>query len=165
MNTPRSPREILLARHSAARSALDAQRDILLTRFAADTPVSPSRSAATFSPLAWFAVLGRELVAPYRRTWTALACVWATLLGIQQLDHLSTTPGLPDLPASRADSALLVLWLEQRRFLADLDARPSGPPGKTSATSIAFPFEEAPPAPVPPPLGQFAPVKSPVAFT
>ncbi len=133
MNTPRTPREILLARHAAsARAALDAQRDALLSRFAAD---AASASEAPDRPLVrpslvtslrdLFAVLHRELFAPYRRSWSALACVWLAILAFQQLDRLSAPPLAPARLASSApaaDTALLALWLEQRRQLAALAA-------------------------------------------
>lgn len=123
MNTPRSPRDALLARHAAARPVLQEQRDALLARFAAP----PAEAAAAvarriLSPRECLAVLWRELFAPCRQAWTALACVWVAVVACQQLDRL-TAPTF-ELPAPRhADPALLALWLEQRRFLAELGAR------------------------------------------
>lgn len=149
MNTPRSPREILLARHAAARPALDAQHTALLARFAAAT-TSP---AAPFSPLAFLATLHRELIAPCRRTWATLACVWIGLLAFQQLDHLAA-PSEADLPQSRIDSTLLAVWLAQRRDLADLGAQP------------ARPTLPAPPLPTPPtrPLGACTSATTPLCL-
>jgi len=124
MNTPRPLREFLLARHASARPALDAQRDALLARFAASAPLV---RATPFSPFACFAVLHRELYAPYRRAWTALACVWLAILSGQQLERL-TTPPFASVPIAASDAEsqtrLLALWLEQRRLLAALTNDP-----------------------------------------
>ena len=156
MNTPRSPREILLARHAATRPALDAQRDALLSRFAAEPapstsaePASP-RATASFSPLTTlrdvFGVLHRELFAPYRRAWSALTCVWLATLAFQQLDRFASQP-LPAPSAATAgpdsESALLALWMEQRRQLAALAddtgsrATPSPAPAQETLSSPA----------------------------
>ncbi len=119
MNIPRTPREILLARHASARPALDAQHAALLARF------TSSRPAARLSPFAFFAVLHRELYAPYRRTWAMLATAWIAILAFQQLDRLVAPPfatGRHASSATRVDISLLALWLEQRRILAALAA-------------------------------------------
>lgn len=117
MNAPDSPREILLARHSPMRPALDAQRAALLARFTLPTP--PAKPAPGSSSRELFALLHRELFAPYRQTWAGLACVWIALLVGLKIEHL-TSPLPPAQRVTDADLALLALWAEQRRQLANL---------------------------------------------
>lgn len=138
MNTPRSPRAILLARHTAALPALDAQRAALLARFAAaDSSSSRPSNVAAFLPFAFFALLHRELVAPCRRSWASLAIVWIALLSFQQLDRL-VAPDFAPAPATSADVAVLAVWLEQRRLLATFAG---------GVSSAELPARETPPPP------------------
>ena len=173
MNTPRTPREILLGRHAgSARPALDTQRDALLARFTASgsaaAPASTSLFHAAPSPLASLrAVLGllhRELFAPYRRAWSALACVWIALVAFQQLDRLLEPPLAPARLASSGpstDAPLLALWLEQRRQLAALAAGYGM--GDSPATPAPTREKALPPAGSRP-LGVLAPVTSRLAI-
>jgi hypothetical protein len=159
MNTPRSPREILLARHSAARPALDAQHTALLAHFAAapaaTSPSSRTRASDRFSPIALFAITYHELVAPYRRAWAGLAVVWIVLLGFQKLDRFITPP-LPAASVHFADSSALAHWLDQRRLLATLsiDTPPAVHPNRRAL----------PPPTNTQPLGAFGPASSQPAF-
>ena len=159
MNTPRTPREILLARHAdAARAALDAQRHALLARFGAvsATPLP------TFAFRDILAALHRELFVPCRRGWATLACTWAVLLAFQQFERLSA-PALPGDSIAHADSALLVLWIEQRRQLANLGSFSFGPSlPEESASSATTPSTLGNPAPAttPRPLGARSPTGS-----
>lgn len=158
--TPRTPREILLARHAdAARPALDAQRDALLARFTtasdthATTAPAGSHRADPRSPFAFFATLHRELFAPYRRAWSTLACAWLAVLALQQINHFATPRLAPARMASSApadDATLFALWLEQRRQLAALAADTGL---RSWPVSPGFIREKTPPAPASHPLG------------
>ena len=64
---------------------------------------------------------------PCRRTWGALAAAWVAILAFQQIDRL-TAPDFATPPALRVDPALLTLWLEQRRLLAEFGSIPGGGP-------------------------------------
>lgn len=161
MNTPRTPRDLLLARHAdAARPALDAQHTALLARFAATS----THATAVPSPLAAFRVvissLHRELFAPYRRTWATLATAWIAIFAFQQLDRLAASPFSTGRLASNTtaspEAPLLALWLEQRRQLAALAADPAPRPATTRETI-------PPPAP-PRPLGCIAPAPARLAL-
>lgn len=178
MNTPRTPREILLARHAASdRAALDAQRHALLARFASSDAAHPessvsipsrARVAAPFSPLASFrdilGLLHRELLAPCRRAWSALACVWLALLCFQQFDRLTAAPLATARVAasdSASDAVVLALWLEQRRQIAALAA---GYGMGDSLVSPAPTREKAHPPAGSRPLGVLAPETSRLAL-
>ena len=164
MNTPRTPREILLGRHAgSARPALDTQRDALLARFtasgsaAAPAPPAPSRPASALSFLSFFATLHRELFAPYRLAWTSLACAWIGILALQQIDRLAAplaAPGQATAEDSASSAPLLALWLEQRRQLAALVA---GSAALDSPASSASAREQVSPPTSSRPLGIVSP--------
>ena len=166
---PRTPRDILLARHADAHPALAAQRDTLLARFGIDESTNSATGKLRVSPpspLAFFTTLHRELIAPYRRAWGALACVWLAILTLQQIDRLappSLAPARVASSTSAADVALLALWLDQRRLVEALAANLTADPGararpmppaesleKTSAPSAAHPLGgiNLPPSPL-----------------
>lgn len=142
--TPPSPRDLLVGRHTTARSALDAQRDALLVRFAAP----PADRFLNFRDL--LATLHRELFAPCRHAWTALACAWLAILVFQQLDRLASSPlNNNRIEPTTTAAPLLALWLEQRRQLAALTADPA---------PRTVPSRETLPPPTPSrPLGCIAP--------
>ena len=157
MNTPRTPREIFLARHSSARAALDTQRDALLARFAGASP--PPRPRFFFRDI--LAALHRELFLPYRRGWATLACTWAVLLAVHRFESLSAQ-AQPGGSIAHADSALLILWIEQRRQLAELGAMTSGrlfPMEPASSTTTSAPADDPAPGSARRPLGVLAPTR------
>lgn len=115
----KSPRELLLARHRAAKPQLDAIR---------------KRAVATLGPRpsafdSWLAVCWRELFWSCRRVWLGLVAVWAVILG---LNFAST-----DAPQDRAVIAsgstpdLMQAWKQRQQLLAELTEQkvePAEPP-------------------------------------
>ncbi len=85
-----SPRDWLLARHTAARPKLDALR----------------AAALAPRPLTWRHLPG-ELFRPNQRAWLALAAVWAVLAVVEF--YRPTPPLNPNRPARET----VALWLTQ----------------------------------------------------
>jgi hypothetical protein len=160
MNPPDSPREILLARHAPMRPALDAQRAALLARFASPVPAIPPAPGLSIRHL--FVLLHRELFVPYRRAWSTLACVWVALLLGLKIEHLAS-PVPPAQPITATDRALLALWAEQRRQLANLPPEAFDAwPGSTPFRPPGAPTEE-PTSLRPRPLGALSAPRPPLA--
>lgn len=171
MKTPVTPRELLLARHAAARPALDAQRAVLLERFSAAESVSGSghRSASEagssprsarggLTPRAVFETLWRELVAPCRGAWAGLVALWVVLFGVERLGELFAPA--PAGAVAEIDAAGFATWLEQRRRFAELTRDPFAPEG---VRPVAPSSSAAPKPATPAPLGFIAPADVAVA--
>lgn len=126
----KTPREILLARHKAADTKLDAVRHTVVAELNAKTPrredarfeVAARESASpprVFAPLrlcvekVWL-----ELLWPCRRTWSALAAVW---LAVLVFNHAQAESGPAVVARSSAPPAEIRLALrEQHRVLEEI---------------------------------------------
>ena len=75
----KTPRELLLARHKAVTSKLDAIRHRVVEGLNQKTTPVPStrRGAAALS--AWLEILRAEVFLPTRRAWVGLAAVWLVI--------------------------------------------------------------------------------------
>jgi hypothetical protein len=107
----KTPREILLNKHQAAKLKLDAIRQTAVAAVADRRPSSSTTRATIFETL-W-----NELVLPSRRIWTGLAATWV-LIAIAHIplrDHSSN--------GSSASPQVVISLPQQEKLLAEL----SGP--------------------------------------
>jgi hypothetical protein len=118
----KTPREILLRKHTAAAPKLNRVcEEILATELRRDQ----GPAAAAFVLKLW-----RELVWPCRRAWTGMAVLWLVMLWI----NLGTSEQRPASQEARAkpESATWQALAEQRRLLAELippaTSQPAEPP-------------------------------------
>ena len=128
----KTPREVLLERHRAAETKLNALREnVRVSAFPpADAPARqpfPVRAAFT---------LWRELVLPCRRVWAGLAAVWFAILLLNYCDG-----GSPKMPAGQTAASapeVLMVLREQKQIVAEL-INPALPPPPVSAPAPAVP--------------------------
>jgi hypothetical protein len=145
----KTPREILLERHRAAETKLDAIREnVVATAVSGADAVRP---AAQSFPLRTALMLWRELVLPCRPIWAGVAAVWLVILAL----HLSTgtSPKMAAGQMAASGPDVLMTLREQKEILAEMTA-PVAPP----------PVSPPPPArpAVPGPRGDRQPVIRPV---
>lgn len=126
----KTPREVLLARHTQAEPRLDEIRRKVLA--AMPTTGSESLNTAELSPRAagrrsggapaWLRKAWLELIWPSRRAWAGMAALWLAVLAmnIQMKATSPTTPAQGSVPLQ----ALVRGWEQQQRLLAEL--LPSG---------------------------------------
>ena len=136
----KTPREILLARHSAAEPKLDAIRRaavaVVCDRRILANQSSERRSQTAATTPGWttrFASLclrglttpWNELILPSRRLWTGLATVWILvfIINFSQRDPMSSVTGQPV-----HSSAVTMSWQVQQRWMNELFADRSTPP-------------------------------------
>ena len=113
----KTPREILLARHSAAAPKLDAIRHEMVKELNRQDTGAQSW-AVRFASLClgcsnkiWL-----ELVWPCRRIWTGLAAVWLLILAVNFAQHDAT-------PAGKITTApVMMSFREQQRWMNELFA-------------------------------------------
>jgi hypothetical protein len=136
----KTPREILFARHQAAKPRLDAIRQAAVAAVcdrresASDATERRSQTAATTR--SWAATLvsvclrglttpWRELILPTRRIWTGLATVWVLIfiINLSQRDTTSSVTGQP----VRSPAVMMSLEVQQR-WMNELFADRSTPP-------------------------------------
>jgi hypothetical protein len=128
----KTPREILLTRHQAARPKLDAIRRTALKEMnneATKKQRRPSSLVSLFlgcSQNCW-----RELIWPCRRTWAGLAAAWVVLL-VFNLSH-SERAQIVTAKAAPPPGELRLAFQEQRRVLEELigptlPPNPAAPP-------------------------------------
>ena len=120
----KTPREILLSRHSHAEAKLDSIRQEVVHTVA--TAAKESREFAFAATVrGWFATAFCELVWRPRWIWSSLAAVWLMILGVNF--HLSAD--VPRMVAKSApNSAEFILTLrEQERVLAELTGKSDSP--------------------------------------
>ena len=72
----KTPREILLARHRAVETELDAIRSEVVAQCHEERRVAVTKSVLAYLPL----LLWRELIFPSRRTWAGIAAAWVLIL-------------------------------------------------------------------------------------
>ncbi len=122
----KTPREVLLARHSQAQPKLDQVRLQALTALEpkADVAVRDHASLGQVLTKAWL-----ELVWPSRRIWAGLAAIWLAVLAANlQMQGASTAvPGARPAPTRQWVQAIA----EQRRWLAELLPPAPAPPVQT----------------------------------
>jgi hypothetical protein len=112
----KTPREILLRRHQAAESKLDAIRNEVVAEHVAagDGEKLPARTTA--SPAVVVMKLWQELVWPSRRIWAGIAAVWVVIIALRM-----TEPGTAvQATAGFAPQTMVAVLSEQRRELAQL---------------------------------------------
>jgi len=129
----KTPREILLNRHRAAESRLDAIRRVAVAAAGGVHPAAPA--SGRYAQTAWAAGVSlcvryatapwRELILPSRRVWTGLAAVWAVLILINTFQR--------DPAGSRhahgvGSPTVMASWQVQQRWMNELLADRSAPP-------------------------------------
>ena len=115
----KTPREILLERHQAAKSKLDAIRSEVVT------PCRAERRAAEpgFKLMAFPLLLWRELIFPSRRTWAGIAAAWALILVVNFSLRDPAQPGSP----TKVSATEMMSFQEQQKLLNELLADRSVP--------------------------------------
>ncbi len=124
----KTPRELLLARHEADASKLDAIRASVL-RVELAAPAAPAPTP--LSLLRGFAVRAwQELFWANRRAFAGLAAVWVTILAVNwQLAE----PGGATLAAQDLRAPAFFLWTQENaRLLAEMPDLASPPPAPRS---------------------------------
>ncbi|MGA2870030.1 MAG: hypothetical protein ABSF34_12840 [Verrucomicrobiota bacterium] len=110
----KTPREILLARHRAVETKLDAIRSEVLAQSRdgqrAAIPKRRVNYAVAFPILLW-----RELILPSHRVWTGLAAVWALIMAV----HFSLRdPGQPGM--AKVTAPEMMSFQEQQKLVNEL---------------------------------------------
>jgi hypothetical protein len=129
----KTPREILLERHQAAGTKLDAIRQSAVAAVCDRRPAMNdvlelrSQTAAT---MIWH-VLWRELILPSRRIWAGLAAIWLVLAAV----NLSQRDHMPAVPMASASPEMILSFRQQERLLTELLG-----PDETRAAEPATPF-------------------------
>lgn len=114
----KTPRELLLARHAAARPRLDALRAAVLAELPAAEAVSPAQS--------WGTTLWQQMVIACRPAWAALGAAWGLILLLNTTS--STVAGRPAVAvASRPSPEVEAILTAQRQLWVELTA-PANPP-------------------------------------
>jgi hypothetical protein len=113
----KTPREVLLARHTSMKRRLDAMRRAVVAEH-----TGPAVDVSTGSDSSWRQWVWGELIWPCRRAWAGLAVVWLAILGL----NLSAGPdgGMPRRTTEAQSSAALrevrIAVGEQARWRAEL---------------------------------------------
>lgn len=120
----KTPRELLLTRHAAARPRLDEVRAAVLAEMRAAKDVNPSQSLGT--------TLWQQLVIACRPAWVALGAAWGLIL---LLNILSTTmteqPAVAE--ASRFSPEVEFLLKAQRQLWVELTTPANSIPPRAKA--------------------------------
>ena len=115
----KTPREILMSRHSSAERKLDSIRSLVIAEELREQKAS--RSSWNLPALLFWIPnkFWRELIQPSRRVWTALAAVWLLLavINISQRDSVSSVTGKPV-----RSPAVMMSWQAQQRLMNELIA-------------------------------------------
>jgi hypothetical protein len=133
----KSPREILLERHQAADSGLNAVRKTVLAnecQVDAGIAVHGTENRSPL-PLRIATKIWMELIWPVRRIWAGFAVVWIAMAA-WHYGSATTSAGTP-ISARAASSEVLMVWLEQKTFVSEL-------------TGASEPSNTDPPRDVPP---------------
>jgi hypothetical protein len=106
----KTPREILLERHSTAEPKLNKLRQETI-----NAEFHRRGAVATISDLP--GLFWRELIWPCRRIWTGLATAWVLILAA----HLSMRDGSQIVIAkSSSPQEIIMAWQQQQQLLAEL---------------------------------------------
>ena len=110
----KTPREILLARHRAVETKLDAIRSEVVAQCRdgrrAAIPKRRVNGAAAFPILLW-----RELIFPSRRTWAGIAAAWALILVV---NFSLRDPGQGG--AAKVTASEIMSFQEQQKLVNEL---------------------------------------------
>jgi hypothetical protein len=113
----KSPREILLRRHGAAESKLDAVRQEALKAIM-DSQSAAARKSSGFRLSTIPGLLWRELILPYRGIWAALAASWVIIFALNFSSH-DTSLAIAEKPVPPSPEMLAALQ-NQKRLFAEL---------------------------------------------
>ena len=128
----KSPREILLERHRATASKLDAIRRECVGQ--ASSLSQNKRTETGRMPV--LLLMWRELVWPSRRIWAGLAAVWIMILAV----NFSSRDHSQLVAEKSAPTAEMVLtWWQQQQLLAELLG-----PNETHTAAPPKPFSPQP---------------------
>jgi hypothetical protein len=122
----KTPREILLARHRAAESELDAIRRAVVNDLNNKDAKAQSPSDGFVSVfLRCLSMPWRELILPSRRVWAGLAAVWLLIfiVNVSQRDTVSSVTGKPV-----SSAPVMMSWQVQQRWMNELLTDRSAPP-------------------------------------
>ncbi|HWF20206.1 MAG TPA: hypothetical protein VG754_13135, partial [Verrucomicrobiae bacterium] len=114
--TMKTPREIIMERHRAAETKLDAIRKEELAALACASAITPKNS---FNLSAAFERFWRESIWPWRRVWTGIAAVWLGILALNLAAGGTPQPGSSGMTATKNPEVVTAL-LEQKKLLAQL---------------------------------------------
>ena len=120
MNTPG---EVLLKQHRAAATKLDRIRSDVLAR-ECGASLRSQETPVQGAVIRVLITVWSELIAPCRRAWVVLGCVWLVVCAFEL-----GAPRPPVNPRVNISSAAVAAALEQRnRFLAELSLPEASPP-------------------------------------
>ena len=110
----KTPRDILLARHRAVETELDAIRNEVVAQYRdgrrAAVPEPKASGAAIFPILLW-----RELIFPSRRVWAGLAAAWVLIVAV---NFSLRDPGQPGMVKTTAPE--MMSFQEQQKLVNEL---------------------------------------------
>ena len=113
----KTPRDILLERHQAAKSKLDVIRSEVVAQCREEQRVA--KPGLMFLPL----LLWRELIFPSRRTWAGIAAAWVLILVVNFSLRDPAQPG----SVIKATAPAMMSFQEQQKLLNELLADRSVP--------------------------------------
>ena len=113
----KTPRDILLERHQAAKSKLDAIRSEVVAQCREEQRAA--KPGLMFLPL----LLWRELIFPSRRTWAGIAAAWVLILVVNFSLRDPAQPG----SVIKATAPAMMSFQEQQKLLNELLADRSVP--------------------------------------
>jgi len=115
----KTPRDILLERHQAAQSKLDAIRSQVVTQCRTERRgAEPGFKLVAFPLLLW-----RELISPSRRTWAGIAVAWVVILVVNFSLRDPAQPG----STIKVSAPAMMSFQEQQKLLNELLADRSVP--------------------------------------
>ncbi len=115
----KTPRDILLERHQAAQSKLDAIRSQVVTQCRTERRAAEPGFKLTAFPL----LLWRELISPSRRTWAGIAVAWVVILAVNFSLRDPAQPG----STIKVSAPAMMSFQEQQKLLNELLADRSVP--------------------------------------
>jgi hypothetical protein len=132
----KTPREIIMERHRAAETKLDAIRKEELAALACASATTPNTPKNSFWLSSIVERFWRESIWPWRRVWTGIAAVWLGILALNLAAGGTPQPGSGDMTATKNPEVVTAL-LEQKKLLAQLlepvmtltpaSSKPAGP--------------------------------------
>jgi hypothetical protein len=139
----KTPRELILERHQAAKAKLKAIRadDLAVCARSAAQPSPQRRRAFNLSTAA--ARFWQETFWPWRRAWTGMAAIWVFILAFTLASR--ETPRAASARPPRPDPEVLAVLQEQKELLTQLLG--PGVPPLISHLRAPSPRSEADPPP------------------